>query len=309
MFDFTIIIVLILRQIRTNSNESPNNVFPTNPKGDAEWERFKTYAPELAGKEQGWLNSVFAAQFYKAKDGEKPSGPCIVWHHLELDMEVDNENLTRFLDVKYPPDFVPPPDFEIDNNNPSKYMHVLELPCGIPGSKDLGRNFLFVRSDTLELFKIARSLELGVMIGNPGIGKSYFQWIYLLFVIRPDIYKKMTGEDNLPPIIRRDPDTGKVTQSFDAPEVVVRMVDGGKESFVYFLKDKLVFKIEGHPGSVADLFNYPTTLLLWEPEASKEPIIWRDEMQIFATVSQDDNRYNLFEQEWYSLLHAMSFNC
>ncbi|KAH9248349.1 hypothetical protein BASA81_014023 [Batrachochytrium salamandrivorans] len=256
-------------------------------KGDVEaeqrWNEFASLKPKPAKAEQAWMDSLTSAKFVPVEDGKPAPPPDVVaWHKIKLGVPLDQTTL-RFMD-----DRKADKELTIDNDNPFEFMHVLQLPQVIP-ELELSKT-LFIRGDMLELFKVARGLKWGVMIGNPGIGKSWFQWVYLLFALRPDIYFKLSGEQQLPPFRYRDAKQWHTTR--DLPKVILRAIDGGAMTYVYLLGDRKVFVL-GETRAVASLFDFRSTLLLWEPASSRAPISCCElrYAQIFATVSPDTVRY------------------
>ncbi|KAH9247101.1 hypothetical protein BASA81_015294 [Batrachochytrium salamandrivorans] len=292
------------------------------PKGDAEaeqrWNEFVSLKPKPAKAEQAWMDSITSAKFVPVEDGKLAPPDAVAWHKIELGVPLDQTTF-RFMDDRKADKQLtiandnPDADKEltidnknptankkptIDNKNPFKFMHVLQLPQSIPELNEQSET-LFIRGDTLELFKVARGLNRGVMIGNPGIGKSWFQWVYLLFALRPEIYSALSGEQQLPPFRYRDAKQWHTTH--DPPKVILRAIDGGTTTYVYLLDDRKVFKL-GDTTAVASLFDFRSTLLLWEPGKSLTPILYLGlrYMQIFATVSPDTVRYKELVKQAYS---------
>ncbi|KAH9247215.1 hypothetical protein BASA81_015155 [Batrachochytrium salamandrivorans] len=266
------------------------------PKGDAEaeqrWNEFVSLKPKPAKAEQAWMDSITSAKFVPVEDGKLAPPDAVAWHKIELGVPLDQTTF-RFMD-----DRKADKELTIDNDNPFEFMHVLQLPQSIPEFNEQNET-LFIRGDTLELFRVARGLNRGVMIGNPGIGKSWFQWVYLLFALCPDIYFKLSGEQQLPPFTYTDAEQQHITH--DLPKVILRAIDGGTTTYVYLLDDRKVFKL-GDTTAVASLFDFRSTLLLWEPGKSLTPILYLGlrYMRILATVSPDTVRYKELVKQAYS---------
>ncbi|KAH9255837.1 hypothetical protein BASA81_006238 [Batrachochytrium salamandrivorans] len=238
------------------------------------------------------MDSITSAKFVPVEDGKLAPPDAVAWHKIELGVPLDQTTF-RFMD-----DRKADKELTIDNDNPFEFMHVLQLPQSIPEFNEQNET-LFIRGDTLELFRVARGLNRGVMIGNPGIGKSWFQWVYLLFALCPDIYFKLSGEQQLPPFTYTDAEQQYITH--DLPKVILRAIDGGTTTYVYLLDDRKVFKL-GDTTAVASLFDFRSTLLLWEPGKSLTPILYLGlrYMRILATVSPDTVRYKELVKQAYS---------
>ena len=74
-------------------------------------------------------------------------------------------------------------------------MWTLRLPTAIPGfERKLLPDTLFIRQDDFGVLKRVRQYYQTYVYGNPGIGKSWFQFQFLLFMMRPDLYSAMTGK-------------------------------------------------------------------------------------------------------------------
>lgn len=71
------------------------------------------------------------------------------------------------------------------------YLHVIKLPMGIPEAvADPIPQFLFVRPDEYKLMtSLCRGPRNAILLGNPGISKSWFQWKYILFCCRIDLFE------------------------------------------------------------------------------------------------------------------------
>jgi len=71
------------------------------------------------------------------------------------------------------------------------YLDVIKLPLPIP-IEEFAPQFLFIRPDEYALFKCFRTgnPRWCILTGNPGISKSWFQWKFILFCYRLDLYHK-----------------------------------------------------------------------------------------------------------------------
>jgi len=79
------------------------------------------------------------------------------------------------------------------------YLDVIKLPLPIP-IEEFAPQFLFIRPDEYALFKCFGKhiwcVQTGnprwcILTGNPGISKSWFQWKFILFCYRLDLYHKL----------------------------------------------------------------------------------------------------------------------
>jgi len=72
-------------------------------------------------------------------------------------------------------------------------LDVIKLPLPIPYQKrSRAPQFLFIRPDEYALFKCFGKQEWCIMTGNPGISKSWFQWKFILFCYRLDLFDKLS---------------------------------------------------------------------------------------------------------------------
>ena len=102
-------------------------------------------------------------------------------------------------------------------------VSLLDIDCDyIVTGRDLLKNKIYVRKFYGLLFEKLRSLERVTLIGNPGIGKSLFQYYYL--------YRLVTKNEKL---------TADYLKRTDPPFVVCRQV-GQMTMEVYFLNEDIV---------------------------------------------------------------------
>ena len=170
----------------------------------------------------------------------------------------------------------------IDPQNPEESLRAFELPnCTFPIGKGFGQSVLFIRSFYESLFTKIRSLDRSVLIGNPRLGKSVYQFYYLSRIFNPDVFGP------LPP---NHLGSTKV-------EFVIRQ-SGAKDLQIYNVERKEV--VSSSQVKIRELFIFggfdpATTLYLFDPEEYKgEPYYSRLECQAFATVSPDLSRYKEF---------------
>jgi len=70
-------------------------------------------------------------------------------------------------------------------------LDVIKLPLPIP-EEELAPQFLFIRPDEYALFKCFAHNKKCILTGNPGISKSWFQWKFILFCYRLDLFDKLS---------------------------------------------------------------------------------------------------------------------
>ena len=137
-------------------------------------------------------------------------------------------------------------------------MFIVRLPVPVPYVRCAAPNLLFVRQDDIGLFRELRKLRKTLLIGNAGIGKSWFQWIYLLFCTRPDIYKAISEDDDFPP----DRNGNK-----EPPQIILRYTPTMLHVFflpfgvVHVFRVKLVDEF-----LLFHMFDEPRVTLLYDPE-------------------------------------------
>jgi len=73
------------------------------------------------------------------------------------------------------------------------YLDVIKLPLPIPEVKlSDAPQFLFICPDEYALFKCFGKHHWCILTGNPGISKSWFQWKFILFCYRLDLFDKLS---------------------------------------------------------------------------------------------------------------------
>jgi hypothetical protein len=85
------------------------------------------------------------------------------------------------------------------------YLDVIKLPKDIPKALSDLPNFLFIRPDEycivrclLDSTRTASNDKAGLIIGNPGISKSWLQYKIILFAFRQELFNKLSA-----PFIRK----------------------------------------------------------------------------------------------------------
>jgi len=143
---------------------------------------------------------------------------------------------------------------------------------------DILTNVIFVRDFQQRLLAKIRSRVKSVLIGNPGIGKSWFQFYYLARIVNPELYGPLP------------PDHLGCTNS---PKVVIRQVQDA--FYVHFIETRQVQTFSPGNINIFSCFDPDSSLYLYEPQALlKEPYYHELDLPILATVSPDDRRYKEF---------------
>ena len=147
------------------------------------------------------------------------------------------------------------------------------------GIESLSPSTLYVRQFYPDLLTEIRKRKRSALIGNPGVGKSFFQFYYLARIMNPDLYGP------LPP---------DCFGSTDPPKIVIRQ-EGTASMSVFDIANRKADKIQGYPITVFDCFDPKTTLYLMEPETSvKEPHIASMSVPTLVTASPLLARYKEF---------------
>ena len=157
----------------------------------------------------------------------------------------------------------------------------IELP--FPITDDEFSKVLYERPFYNDLLKLIRSKKRFILIGNPGIAKSYFQYYYLARILNPSLFGPLPP-DHL--------------GSTESPKFIVRQV--GKSMFLYSLEDSRAFFSSDFSSMVLRLLGatHPSHSLYWyEPAETKDiPITWNEDVPMLATVSADIRRYEEYQK-------------
>ena len=184
-------------------------------------------------------------------------------------------------------------DEEAEQKCLPKQMWTLRLPTAIPGFEDkLLPDTLFIRQDDFGVLQRVREFRKTYVYGNPGIGKSWFQFQFLLFMMRPDLYCAMTGKSQLP------------LDSYgnaQPPKTIIRLVRPN-QYYLFFLGEQRpqvhFINYDGLSGLyMLHYFNSETTVAMWEPDEGDDRIRKNLPLPLFATVSPDEQRYKEFEKD------------
>ena len=195
-------------------------------------------------------------------------------------------------------------------------LDVVKLPMAIPEyDVEYAPEFLFIRPDDYDLFFCMHLRRKIILLGNPGISKSWFHWKYLLFCYHPELYNtfkpkhdaqevdmsdknqkkpaKRSGEKKLP-TITKIPRADKFDDIPTIPEVVVRTVSGTRSQIFVVNSNDSVKVVKHSPQDLQD-FTTSNMTILWEPSSKKTEVEYLGIMaQIIATLSPDIDRYKEF---------------
>ena len=179
-------------------------------------------------------------------------------------------------------------------------MHIVRLPLCVPAQDVLGSDTLWVTGDDLAVFSAIRRHRKAVLLGNPGIGKSWWQWQYLLYSLCPDVYVKLLKNTEFP---------FNHENCREFPSVIIRYDAYWKETIVFKLNDVSNTSQSGstvavemtndasHLYSICKRLDQQHTVLLFEPGAatySTVPYKGLINMSVVATVAPDERHYKEF---------------
>eukprot|EP01124_Arcella_intermedia_P004668 TRINITY_DN1264_c0_g1_i1.p1 TRINITY_DN1264_c0_g1~~TRINITY_DN1264_c0_g1_i1.p1 ORF type:complete len:571 (-),score=128.47 TRINITY_DN1264_c0_g1_i1:134-1786(-) len=164
----------------------------------------------------------------------------------------------------------------------SPTLDVIESPgIGKPG--DSFPDSLFVRKYYGKILEKIRYLrgQRSILLGNPGVGKSWFQLYYLARIVNPDLYGPLPPDCNG----RKEP-----------PQIVIRQI-GGEEMEIYFLEARRVERIAPVNTIVLNCFDFSTTLYLMEPgRDAVEPCYSNHAIPTLTTVVPELRHYKEFSK-------------
>jgi len=116
-------------------------------------------------------------------------------------------------------------------------LDVIKLPLPIPGKwLSDAPQFLFIRPDEYALFKCFGQRRWCILAGNPGISKSWFQWKFILFCYRLDLFDKFSPfKDKLLEGLKTEDKTSTEQEQVEPfiPKLIVRTI-AGEESLFFF---------------------------------------------------------------------------
>jgi len=186
-------------------------------------------------------------------------------------------------------------------------LDVIKLPLPIPFEANQyppAPQFLFVRPDEYALFKCFGLQKWCIMTGNPGISKSWFQWKFILFSYRPDLFDQFSpvvDEILVDGLETEDQTSTEQEQVIPAepftPKLIVRTV-AGEDSLFFFVGLETDVLYVDHSPKQLKLITDEHTMILWEPGSKPTPVYYEDvKAHIIVTVSPNDDLFHQFKKE------------
>ena len=193
-------------------------------------------------------------------------------------------------------------------------LDVIKLPLPIPIEKlSDAPQFLFIRPDEYALFKCFGQQDWCILTGNPGISKSWFQWKFILFCYRLDLFDKFSPfkekllgdleEDDLcleglktedQTFTEKEQMERNVPAKSFIPQLIVRTEAGCKSLFFFVGRNDDVLLVGHRPNQLDEITDENSTIL-WEPELSKTPVYYsRIKAHIIVTVSHNEALFHQF---------------
>jgi hypothetical protein len=197
------------------------------------------------------------------------------------------------------------PELIDDYHHPyEKTLGIIKLPLPIPFLLDtLSSDTLFIRPDNYAIFRDLHNKNKTILLGYPGIFKSWFQWKFILYWCRPDIYmdlhpiiSNVNEENSRTPVAKplkvEDlvlEDCMETLLNCNRPVQIVRALYG-QESYMF--KDNTLYYRKHDPVDLK-MFTNEKDVILWEPSESKNPVTYDGvTARIIATVSSTNiNQY------------------
>ena len=172
-------------------------------------------------------------------------------------------------------------------------MDVIKLPLPIPGKKQFAASqFLYIRPDEYALFKCFTQHDRCILAGSPGISKSWFQWKFILFCYRLDLFDQFSPfEEKL-----RETSTEQEQKPF-IPQLIVRTEAGSKSLFFFVGRNDTDVRLVEHTPQKLDRITDEHTTILWEPASITTPVYYSGvEARIIVTVSPNEDRIHEFKK-------------
>jgi hypothetical protein len=182
-------------------------------------------------------------------------------------------------------------------------LDVVRLPIPIPQElAQTAPDFLFIRPDDIALFRSITNGQRSVLIGNPDISKSWFQWKFIMFCFRQDLFELLFRNEHIidPEVSTIDPENydnvvprkrSKISL-FPLPKFILRTLNGHLSLWFAIDRFEKVLLISHRPEDLVQITDANTTVL-WEPTEMTNPIFSTGTVcKIIATVSPDPARYH-----------------
>ena len=136
---------------------------------------------EVANAYTAWIKAIRNATILKLEPNDK-------WIEDSKDPIIQVRRM-RAQDLESPVD-LPESEHVYEDN-----LDVIKLPLPIPLPAEehpTAPQFLFVRPDEYALFKCVTQRKWCILTGNQGISKSWFQWKFILFCYRLDLFDQFS---------------------------------------------------------------------------------------------------------------------
>ena len=163
----------------------------------------------------------------------------------------------------------------------SSNVSIIQLVDGIYDFEMHGSQMCFIRDFYQDLLTEIRSNGRSILLGNPGIGKTMYQFYYLARILNPELFGPLP------------PDRKGCT---DAPKVVIRQV--GNMMTIYDIEKRVAYHELPADPRISMYFNSTVTLYLLEPGGTTGVAPYINDIQcpIFVTVSPDTRSYKEFRK-------------
>jgi hypothetical protein len=295
--------------------------------------KLRKYKPETSQELTDWINSIRNSniKFLQPDEDFVDDKKSIQVKMLNQDDLQSQEKL-----ISHVPDETDESLYDQDVQLSHEFetrLDVIKLPSPIPlEDNDFLPEYLFIRPDEYALFIILTNIKKSILIGNPGISKSWFQYKFILFCYREDLFAKLWSihapfvemgldacdannkisgkvigameepstsseiEKGVAKIPSIDPGASIPTSPF-IPNLIVR-TEGGTQSILFFVGrgvDCDVQVIENHSPRSFKFFTNENSTILWEPGEESQPVAYLSIFaNIIATVSPRMDRFHEF---------------
>ena len=142
-------------------------------------------------------------------------------------------------------------------------------------------DLLFVRDFYPSLLEDIRKNDRAILLGNPGISKSFFHYYYLARIINTSLFGSLPID---------------YYGSTNPPEIVVRQICGA-EIQVYDISNETVYTLpDTHDIFTSLKKDYQKSLYLMEPGTKVKIGPYLEDVPTLITVSPDTSRYDEFQK-------------
>ena len=170
----------------------------------------------------------------------------------------------------------------LTNNSMTKLNMISVVDLGMKlNTNRVSSDLLFVRDFYPSLLEDIRKNDRAILLGNPGISKSFFHYYYLARIINTSLFGSLPID---------------CYGSTNPPEIVVRQICG-EEIQVYDIPNETVYKLH----DTNDIFtslkkDYQKSLYLMEPGTKVKIGPYLTDVPTLITVSPDTSRYDEFQK-------------